>query len=95
MSLIEYLQETCPKAILWVDIAEYTNNIDKPILNNKLKNIGVQKNIKAFNNTNQPLSGGIPGGNCLTPMLSNLYLIDLDMQYVDGCSRFSDDLFFL
>lgn len=102
------LNHTNEKTIyIKTDIKDFFDEIDHKILNEKLNQYLIDKDIidlveiinsykvnsdgKWVNNTL-----GIPQGSCLSPLLSNIYLDQLDeqMDKIDNCyySRFADDI---
>ncbi len=94
--LHSYLLNTGLEHILHLDIAKYFDQIDRESLFNFLEhNIGVSRDIlvkiqKSVSHTNK----GLPQGNVLSPILSNVYLIPFDKCFPENYARFSDDLYF-
>lgn len=79
-----------------VDIKDYYSSINRAKLIGMLMEIGVPNQVLGFIDKSLECgnkSGGIPAGHCLSPILSNLYLSSIDMQFRGDYVRFSDDMF--
>ncbi|EKD99628.1 MAG: hypothetical protein ACD_22C00220G0003 [uncultured bacterium] len=90
-----YITKNKMKRVLHIDIEKFFDNIDTNILCrnlseemyiNKALLIAIQKTIWA--------GVGLPQGNVLSPILSNLYLNNLDQHFPTNYARFSDDMYF-
>ncbi|MFH1407886.1 MAG: reverse transcriptase domain-containing protein [Patescibacteria group bacterium] len=94
--LKKYIKMFGKKYVLHLDLEKYFDSINREVL---LKQMETQLNVEDFilTRVNQSLSHinyGLPRGNALSPVLSNMYLSRFDMQFKDSYARFSDDLFF-
>jgi len=94
-TLVENILQRSPNYVLWLDIVDFNNSIDREILIHQLKKIqSPPKYINAAIQTLNHVPYGIPAGNCLSPMLSNLYLTNIDDKFTKNYCRFADDMFF-
>ncbi|EKE00248.1 MAG: hypothetical protein ACD_22C00069G0007 [uncultured bacterium] len=80
-----------------LDIEKFYESINLDLLMNKLYRLLDHRKevvpliIKSLSNNN---CTGLPQGNVLSPMLSNLYLSDVDHSFERNYARFSDDMYF-
>ncbi len=94
--LRQQLVDTGLAHILHLDIAKYFDRIDRELLFDYLEHtfnidIGILFKIrKSVSHT----SRGLPQGNVLSPILSNIYLLPFDEIFPEQFARFSDDLYF-
>jgi len=81
--------------ILRLDIENYYLSINKKILFEMLLNIGISKVlVSTIEASFLHCEQGIPVGNCLSPILSDFYLMSIDSLFEKDYARFSDDMFF-
>lgn len=78
--------------LLELDIKHFYMSIDKEILYKKLEEINISNCIiNLIKKSFLHCEVGIPTGHCLSPILSNLYLTQVDVLINTPFLRFSDD----
>lgn len=80
--------------LLEFDIKDFFSSINKEILFNKLLTIGVSQSlVRSIKKSFFHSQNGIPAGNCLSPLLSDIYLLQFDENIMHPFVRFNDDYF--
>ena len=90
-----YILSSNPSCILRIDIKNYFNSISKENVFILLNEIGVGDNLlywvkKSLEHCEQ----GLPSGNVLSCLLSNLSLKNFDALFPQNYTRYSDDMMF-
>lgn len=92
---LKHLLTSKPKYILVMDLKHFFESIDKTNLFERLKMEVLDKNLLQLTQDSVSHSeNGLPLGNCISPLLANFYLSEIDEMYPKYFSRYSDDLFF-
>lgn len=91
----QYILKNNPLYILKVDIKDYFESISKENLYIFINQLNVDFRVLDLvkDAINHKLSG-IPQGNVLSPILSNLYLAEFDKYFESNYTRFGDDMLF-
>ena len=92
---LQYLLVSQPHYLLTIDLRRFFESIDKVNLFEKLKMKILDNNLLRLTQDSISHSeNGLPLGNCISPLLANFYLSEIDEVFPKYFSRYSDDLFF-
>ena len=90
-----YILKNNPNYILRADIRNYFLNIDKKIINSQIKSLNINPCVEdLIFKSLEHCKRGLPAGNVLSCILSNLYLTGFDANFPQDYARFSDDMMF-
>ena len=90
-----YILKNNPNYILRVDIKNYFPSIDTRRIYFQIKNLNIDPCVEELIfKSSEHCKHGLPVGNVLSCILSNLYLTDFDDNFPQNYTRYSDDMMF-
>lgn len=96
MSAAEFIIDNSPNLVLKLDVSAFFQNINRDILIHQISILDIPtETIDLIRASFSHTPFGLPPGNCLSPLLSDLYLQPIDYYFNKSYIRYADDMTFL
>lgn len=90
-----YILESSPQFVLRLDIFKFFDSINQKILFLMMEE--TELGLEIVNLMKQSFASypsGLPQGHVMSPLLSNFYLYKFDSNFLEGYTRYADDMIF-